>query len=88
MPVVMGARMARITIMMMAKNESPISIPTVITRGTEGFAVTANRPGGIAQIAGEQWSTLLAADSAPVNKGDRVVVTEVRGLKLVVKKKD
>ncbi|MPM89615.1 hypothetical protein SDC9_136727 [bioreactor metagenome] len=35
LPVIMGARMARTAIMTTAKNESPISTPTVITNGTE-----------------------------------------------------
>jgi len=38
------------------------------------------------QVAGEQWSALPAEWETSILKGDRVVVVEVRGVRLVVKK--
>jgi len=86
--VLMGLSFFAVVMIAVRAMRAPIITGKESLIGKEGFAVTANHPGGIAQIAGEQWSTLLAEESAPVGKGDRVVVTEVRGLKLVVKKKD
>ena len=56
--------------------------------GREGYALSEIKSTGIAQIAGEQWSARLAEGASVIAKGDRVIVTEVRGLKLVLRKKD
>jgi membrane protein implicated in regulation of membrane protease activity len=39
------------------------------------------------QLESELWSAERAADSDPISKGDFVEVVEVRGLRLIVRKK-
>ena len=67
--------------------KTPIATGRESMVGREGYAVTEVKPSGIVQVAGEQWSATLAKDSKPIAKKDRVVVTEVQGVKMVVKKK-
>jgi membrane-bound serine protease (ClpP class) len=86
--VLMGLSFFAIVMIAVRAMRAPIITGKESLIGKEGFVTSADKPGGIAQIAGEQWSILLAQGSAPLGKGDRVVVTEVRGLKLVVKKKE
>lgn len=56
--------------------------------GREGFAAEKLDPAGIVKIGGEHWSARLDEGSKPVKKDDRVVVTAVQGVKMVVKKKE
>ena len=67
--------------------KTPIATGRESMIGREGYAVTEVKPSGIVQVAGEQWSATLAIGSKPIAKKDRVVVTEVQGVKMVVKKK-
>lgn len=86
--VLMGLTFFGIVMLAVRAMRTPVVTGKESMIGKEGFAVEPIQPGGIAQVAGEQWSVLLAPDSPPVGKNDRVVVTEVRGLRLVVKKKE
>lgn len=52
--------------------------------GTEGTAVTDIGADGKVHIGGEYWN---AASSEPIEKGSTVIVTDVEGLKLKIKKK-
>lgn len=67
-----------------------MKVPIVTGRetmvGREGYAREDFDPNGIVQVAGEQWSAITAEGEEPVHQGDRVVVVEVRGVRLVVKK--
>lgn len=54
--------------------------------GKEGYAVDDFEHAGIVQVAGEQWSAVLAEGEEPVLRHDRVSVVRVDGVKLVVKK--
>ncbi len=56
--------------------------------GREGYAAEKLDPSGIVKIGGEQWSAKLAEGSKPVGKDDRIVVTGVQGVKMIVKKKE
>jgi membrane-bound serine protease (ClpP class) len=49
-------------------------------------ARTALDPQGFVFLEGARW--LATAEDGPVGEGERVQVTEVRGLRLTVKKKD
>ena len=42
---------------------------------------------GQVQVESELWSAESAPGSEPIGKGDRVEVVEVKGLRLIVKKK-
>lgn len=56
--------------------------------GKEGYAVSRLDPAGIVQVAGERWSARRAAGAAAIEVNERVVVEEVQGLKLIVRKKE
>jgi membrane-bound serine protease (ClpP class) len=66
----------------------PIATGVESMVGREGYASEKLDPAGIVKIGGEQWSAKLAESSKPVAKDDRVVVTKVQGVKMVVKKKE
>jgi membrane-bound serine protease (ClpP class) len=66
----------------------PVATGMESMQGREGYALTKIAPSGIAKIGGEQWSARLAKGSAPVAKDERVVVVEVDGVKMIVKKKE
>jgi len=55
--------------------------------GQVGYAVSGIDPTGQAQVAGELWSADLADASAGIQRGDRVEVVRVEGLRLKVRKK-
>jgi len=55
--------------------------------GKTGKALSAIHNTGQAQIASELWSAEKSADSESIRKGDLIEVVEVRGLRLIVKKK-
>lgn len=86
--VLMGLSFFAIVMIAVRAMRAPIITGKESLIGKEGFVTSAGPSGSIAQIAGERWSILLGPASDPITKGDRVVVTEVKGLKLVVKKKE
>jgi membrane-bound serine protease (ClpP class) len=53
--------------------------------GRLGEARSELNPSGMVQVAGELWSAVLEAGSAPIAAGSRVEVTGVDGLRLVVR---
>ncbi len=55
--------------------------------GKTGTARTAVKDAGQVQLESELWSAEKAEGSDPIRKGDLVEVVEVRGLRLIVKKK-
>ncbi len=67
--------------------KTPVATGRESMVGREGYAVSDVKPAGIVQVAGEQWSATLEKGSKPVSAQDRVIVTEVQGVKMVVKKK-
>jgi membrane-bound serine protease (ClpP class) len=67
--------------------KTPIATGKESMVGREGYAVTDVKPIGIVQVAGEQWGATLEKGSKPITAQDRVIVTEVQGVKMVVKKK-
>ena len=54
--------------------------------GMVGIARSDLAPDGTVHVKGEIWSAELAEGSPPVNKGERVVVVQARGVRLVVRK--
>ncbi|MBX3036415.1 MAG: nodulation protein NfeD [Anaerolineales bacterium] len=55
--------------------------------GKTGTARTSIKEAGQVQVESELWSASKSKDSAPISKGDLIEVVEVRGLRLIVKKK-
>lgn len=55
--------------------------------GKTGTAKTSVKEAGQVQVESELWSASKAKDSESIRKGDLIEVVEVRGLRLIVKKK-
>ncbi|HRQ22094.1 MAG TPA: NfeD family protein, partial [Anaerolineales bacterium] len=66
---------------------SPVRIGQESMLGQTGTAVLFQRGAGQVQVGSELWSAEKSADSKPIRKGDEIEVVEVRGLRLVVRKK-
>jgi membrane-bound serine protease (ClpP class) len=66
---------------------SPVITGSAHLAGQTGYAVSAIDPSGQAQVAGELWSADLADASGGIERGDRVEVVRVEGLRLKVRKK-
>jgi membrane-bound serine protease (ClpP class) len=65
----------------------PVITGSARLEGLNGFAVSAIDPTGQAQVAGELWSADLAEASSAIQRGERVEVVKVEGLRLKVRKK-
>ncbi|NPV86157.1 MAG: nodulation protein NfeD [Anaerolineae bacterium] len=65
---------------------TPVLVGQQTLVGQIGEARSAINPRGAVQIAGELWGAELADGESPIAEGERVVVTELRGLAIVVKK--
>jgi membrane-bound serine protease (ClpP class) len=55
--------------------------------GKTGTAKTSLKEAGQVQVESELWSAEKSTDSESISKGDLIEVVEVRGLRLIVKKK-
>jgi len=55
--------------------------------GKSGTAKSFEDEAGQVQVESELWSAEKAAGSEPIRKGDKIEVVEVKGLRLIVKKK-
>jgi membrane protein implicated in regulation of membrane protease activity len=55
--------------------------------GKTGTAKTFGDEAGQVQLGSELWSAEKSPESESIRKGDHVEVVEVRGLRLIVKKK-
>jgi membrane-bound serine protease (ClpP class) len=55
--------------------------------GKTGTAKSSVKDTGQVQVESELWSASKAKDSASISKGDLIEVVEVRGVRLIVKKK-
>ncbi|CAG1001621.1 hypothetical protein ANAEL_03007 [Anaerolineales bacterium] len=55
--------------------------------GKTGTVRTFDRDSGQVQLGSELWSAEKSPESEPIGKGDHIEVVEVRGLRLIVKKK-
>jgi len=66
---------------------NPIQTGTESMLGKTGTARTSVGSEGQVQLGSELWSAEKSAESESIGKGDLVQVVEVRGLRLIVKKK-
>lgn len=66
---------------------APVSMGMESMLGKTGTAITFKHEAGQVQVGSEQWSAEKSADSDSIRKGDSVEVVEVRGLRLIVRKK-
>jgi membrane-bound serine protease (ClpP class) len=68
-------------------HRAPVHIGVESIVGKTGTAITFQRGAGQVLVGSEQWSAEKSPDSPPIRKGDVVEVVEVRGLRLIVRKK-
>ncbi|NWF65569.1 MAG: nodulation protein NfeD [Chloroflexi bacterium] len=66
---------------------TPIQIGSESLTGKTGTAQMFEGEAGQVHVEGESWSAKKAPESEPISKGDKIEVVEVRGLRLIVKKK-
>lgn len=77
------------TVLMIAirAQRAPVRIGVESMIGKTGTAKTFSHEAGQVQVGSELWSAEKAAESGSIRKGDFIEVVEVRGLRLIVKKK-
>lgn len=66
---------------------APLRLGVETLIGQTGTAVLFKQDAGQVQVGSELWSAVKSAEAETIRKGDFVEVVEVRGLRLVVKKK-
>jgi membrane-bound serine protease (ClpP class) len=67
-----------------AMNRIPIVSPETII-GSDGIVATPLSPGGYVKVKGELWK---ASSETRVEVGDKIVVTDINGIKLLVTPKE
>jgi membrane-bound serine protease (ClpP class) len=87
MGIFLGALSFLVIMFAIRAQRAPIRIGMESMLGKTGTAITFKDGAGQVQVGSEQWSAERSADSKPIRKGDFVEVVEVRGLRLVVRKK-
>jgi membrane-bound serine protease (ClpP class) len=91
-PLIIGTSVATglvfflIMIMGVRAQHSPIRMGAESLAGRIGVARSAIDPTGLVFLAGEQWTAELAPGEPAVERGERVKVEAVQGLKLIVRK--
>lgn len=74
-------------IFVLRAQHGPVQTGSETLAGKTGTAKTFHDEAGQVQVESELWSAERAKDSEPISKGDFVEVVEVRGLRLIVRKK-
>ncbi len=85
MGVFLGLSFFAIVMVAVRAMKKPIITGRESLAGKKGTALTRLDPDGMVHVAGEQWSALLAEGEAPIRRGERVVVVQVEGLRLIVR---
>lgn len=85
--ILTGVMFAVVISFALRAQRTPIKTGKESLVGREGIALEDISSKGHVQAAGETWTVELESGSPEVKKNERVVVLEVRGLHLVVKKK-
>ncbi|RJP51375.1 MAG: nodulation protein NfeD [Anaerolineaceae bacterium] len=87
MGIFLGALSFIVIMFAIRAQRAPVRIGMESMLGKTGTAIMFQRSAGQVQVGSEQWSAEKSADSEAIRKGDSVEVVEVRGLRLVVRKK-
>lgn len=87
MGIFLGALSFIVIMFAIRAQRAPVRIGMESMLGKTGTAIMFQRGAGQVQVGSEQWSAEKSADSEAIRKGDPVEVVEVRGLRLVVRKK-
>jgi membrane-bound serine protease (ClpP class) len=91
-PVIVGTSLASggifFVILMFAvrAQKSPVRMGVESMVGRIGIAQNDINPVGLVQLGGEQWTAELAEGEEPIERNERVEVTAVQGLRLLVRK--
>ncbi|HNC87958.1 MAG TPA: nodulation protein NfeD [Anaerolineales bacterium] len=85
--VFIGALFFAIVLVALRSRHNPIQTGVESLLGKTGTAKTFEEEAGQVQVGSELWSAEKAPGSESIRKGDPVEVVEVRGLRLIVKKK-
>lgn len=93
-PLIVGASLATgaiffgVMLFALRAQRTPILVGHESLIGRVGTARSSLSPTGQVQLGGEQWTAELVAGEGPLEKGARVQVVRVEGLKLFVSKAD
>lgn len=87
MGIFIGLLFFGILLLALRAQNNPIQTGSERLLGKTGTAKTFTGDAGQVQVESELWSAEKSADSNKISKGDSVEVVEVRGLRLIVKKK-
>jgi membrane-bound serine protease (ClpP class) len=87
MGIFLGMLFFGILLLALRVQHSPIQMGVESMPGKTGTAKTFAGDAGQVQLGSELWSAEKSAESESISKGDSVEVVEVRGLRLIVKKK-
>ena len=86
MGVFLGLTFFAVVMIALRAMRKPIVTGRESLDGKDGYVVTRLAPSGIVQVAGEQWSALLAKGEKPLKKGEKVMVERVEGVRLIVRR--
>jgi len=87
MGIFLGALFFGILLIALRAQHRPAKTGSETLIGKTGTAKTSVGDTGQVQLGSELWSAEKSAESESIRKGDHVEVVEVRGLRLIVKKK-
>lgn len=87
MGLFIGLLFFAILLVALRARHNPIQTGVESLLGKTGTAKTFEEEAGQVQVGSELWSAEKSAESESIRKGDFVEVVEVRGLRLIVKKK-
>jgi len=76
-----------VLLVVLRARHNPIQIGSESLALKTGTVQSFDGEAGQVQVDAELWSAEKAPDSEPIRKGDKIEVVEVRGLRLIVKKK-
>lgn len=85
--IFLGLLIAAVLMVVVRVHHNPIQIGSESLAGKAGTVQTFDGEAGLVHVDGESWSAEKSPDSEPIGKGDKIEVVEVRGLRLIVKKK-
>jgi membrane-bound serine protease (ClpP class) len=87
MGIFLGLLFFAVLLVALRAQRNPVQTGSESMVGKTGTAKTFEGNAGQVQLGSELWSAEKSAESESIGKGDQVEVVEVRGLRLIVKKK-
>ena len=87
MGIFLGLLFFGVLLIALRAQHNPVQIGAESMLGKTGTARTSVGDAGQVQLGSELWSAEKSTESGSIGKGDLVEVVEVRGLRLIVKKK-